>query len=71
MTQDACEHKFIYSGVKYEIQEWKLPGSGAQPIYYYDWFYCEKCLDNKYQKLNDQTDTYSSILYRATPKGTR
>lgn len=63
-----CEHKFVYGGIKYEIQNYKLAGSSAQPIFYFDWFYCEKCLENKYKKLAIETDTYSKILFNATSK---
>lgn len=63
-----CEHKFIYGGVKYEIQEWKLPGSGAQAVHYFDWFFCEKCLENRYKKLDAESDTYGKALFDATPK---
>ncbi len=63
------EHKFICGGIKYEVQDWNLPGSGARRIYYFDWFYCERCLENKYQMLDVETDTYSKILFGATPKG--
>ena len=65
------EHKFIHGGIKYEVQEWKLAGSGARPVYYFDWFYCEVCLENKYQKLEAETDSYSKVIFGATPKGSR
>ena len=64
----SCEHKFVYGGVRYEVQDWNYSGSGAKPIYYFDWFYCEKCLGDKYNSLDVETDTYSRILFGATPK---
>ncbi len=64
-----CEHKFIHGGIKYEVQEWKLPGSGARPVYYFEWFYCERCLEKRYEKLDTETDSYSKVLFGATPKG--
>lgn len=64
-----CEHEFTYGGVKYEIQEWKLPGSGAQPVYYYDHYFCRKCLEHRYERLNVTTSTYDKINFGATPKG--
>lgn len=63
-----CDHKFVHGGVKYEIQEWKIPGGGAQPVYYFDWFYCEKCLQNEYQRLAESSNTYEPIRFEATPK---
>ena len=69
MNLSDCDHKFIHGGGKYEVQEWKLPGSGAQSVYYYDWFYCERCLKDRYKELETETDTYSKILFGATPKG--
>jgi hypothetical protein len=66
-----CGHKFVHGGVKYEIQDWKLPGSGARAVYYYDWFYCERCLENKYTQLPSETSTYDKILFGATPRAPR
>lgn len=63
----TCEHKFVYGGVKYDVKNWLLPGSGAHPVHYYDWFFCEKCLFDQYQKLNHETDTYNKISFNATP----
>ena len=64
---EICEHKWIYRGVGYEVQYWKLPGSGAQPIYYYDVYFCERCLTIKTSKLNISSNTYGKILFGATP----
>lgn len=62
-----CEHKFVYGGVKYQVQEWMLPGSGAQPVYYFDWFYCEKCLERHYKRLPVESNTYQKTLFNASP----
>lgn len=63
-----CKHKFIYGGVKYHISNEKLPGSGAQYVFYFDWFYCEKCLEYEYRRLKEYTNTYQELAYNATPK---
>ena len=68
MDTNTCGHDFVYGGVRYEIQEWKLPGSGAQPIHYFDWFYCKHCLENNYQKLPTESNTYGKILFDAKPR---
>jgi hypothetical protein len=63
-----CDHKFVYAGIKYEVQDWKIPGGGSQPVWYFDWFYCEKCLENKYHRLAIERDTYEKTMFGASPK---
>lgn len=63
-----CEHKFVYGGVKYENSDRPLPGTGACARRYYDWFYCEKCLENKYKTLPHSDNTYTKVQFGATPK---
>jgi hypothetical protein len=63
-----CVHKWTYGGVKYEFSEYKCPGSGSYYVWYYDWFYCEKCAFDQYQKLPTEHDSYQHIRFNATPK---
>ena len=65
-----CEHNYVYGGVKYKISDYKLAGSGAQPVFYFDWFYCSKCAESIYKELPhfDNEHTYSNIKYNATPR---
>lgn len=63
-----CNHKFVYGGVKYEVHDWKVAGSGAHEVSYYDWFYCEKCLENRYEDLGISATSYDKIMFNATPK---
>jgi len=63
----SCDHKFVYGGVKYRRYENADLGLRAWLIYYYDWFYCERCLKQMYEKLNIKANTYEPILFNATP----
>lgn len=65
-----CEHKFIYKGAEYEVASHSLPGTGAKAIYYYEAYFCEKCLLKKHQVMpgGDGDHTYNDIKYNATPK---
>ena len=65
--KNCKQHKFIYGGIRYAIQDWKLPGSGAQPVYYFDYYFCEKCLEPKTIKLLLESNNYCDILFGATP----
>ena len=65
---DTCEHKFVYGGIKYKDGLYSLPGTGAHSREYFDWFYCEKCLENKYVELSKRGDTYS-LWFDAKPMG--
>jgi len=63
-----CQHKFIYGGVKYEIDSYPMPGTGAKCVRYCDWFYCEKCLEKRYEYKSEYSTTYDPIRFYATPK---
>ena len=64
-----CEHKFVYRGVVYSVQDHKIPGSGGQEVYYYDFYFCERCLDKKYDRLPYTSNSYDAIRLQAMPKG--
>lgn len=66
-----CEHEFRYQGVVYEIQDYKLPGSSAQPVFYYDLYYCRGCLKQEFKKLNLEGTTYGKLEYNARPKSVK
>lgn len=60
-----CEHKFVYGGIKYKIQQ--APRGGTQYVYF-DWFFCEKCLEAKLQSLDKTSPAgYTGPLFDATP----
>lgn len=68
MKDSECDHEFIFGGVRYEIKDWKLPGSNAQPVHYFTWFYCVKCRESRYIKLEPETNTYQRVLFGAVRK---
>ena len=39
-----CEHKFVKGGIKYIV----YPNGTWR---YFDWFYCERCLENQYKEF--------------------
>lgn len=61
-----CLHEYVYGGVKFRIGH-KLMGSAARAVFYYDWFYCSKCLEDKFRRLSYKTNTYEDIRNNATP----
>ena len=64
-----CDHKWIYGGIKYEIESYPLPGTGAHSVAYFDWFFCEKDPEHsRYVALGHHSDTYEKIKFNATPK---
>ena len=62
------EHNFAKEGIVYEVQNYKLPGSGACPVFYYNSFFCTICLERRYEVLPVQTSSYDKIALDATPK---
>lgn len=66
----TCEHTFVHGGVKFEYGG-RMPGSSAEWVIYYDWFFCTKCLESQYKRLSPYPgdhDSYQAIRYGATPK---
>jgi hypothetical protein len=63
-----CEHKFAYGGVRYVVEDYKLAGSNARPVIYFEMFFCEKCLYKEYHKMPGQSTTYENTKYNATPR---
>lgn len=68
-SPDECQHKFVYGGVKFKAESYAMSGTSAHARYYYDWFYCEKCLKNHYKMLSERDNTYGPVLFGATPRG--
>lgn len=64
----ACEHRFIYAGVKYTESKYTMPGSGAHERDYFDHYYCDRCLEHRYEQLPVTNNTYSPPLFSASPK---
>ncbi len=62
-----CEHLYVFAGVAFDYVG-RVPGSGANIRAYYNWFFCDKCLRNKYHRLDYSDDSYSKIQFNATPK---
>ena len=63
---NSCEHKYIYKGVAFK-KAYPIAGSSASMIYYYDSFFCEKCLEVVNKKLDFSHSSYDSIKFGATP----
>jgi hypothetical protein len=63
------EHKWVYGGICYEEGTHPLPGTGARARHYASWFYCEKCLEKRYQPLRCPNETtYDPVKFDATPR---
>jgi hypothetical protein len=64
----ACEHRYVYAGVRYADGNYNLPGSGARRRYYAHWYYCEKCLAPHVEKIQGVEDnSYLKVKFDATP----
>ncbi len=64
-------HEYSYGGVKYElVREYydpDRPDRYDENIHYFDFFFCKKCLDCRYRKLDGKTHPHS-IEAGATPR---
>lgn len=63
-------HDYRYGGVKYDLAH-KISGSDAYRVYYYDWFYCRRCLIGNYNRLEYEGSAslynVDQIKFGATP----
>ena len=70
MSEGVCEHDYRYGGVKYQFGP-QRSGGNAHNTYYYDWFYCSKCLHRRYVKLDAYSVGYkhkpNNVWFNATP----
>lgn len=64
----GCSHEFAYGGVKFEVSNRPIPGSGAYLIKYFDCYFCKKCLEKKFEQLDITHDSYQTVRFGATPK---
>ena len=65
--QTICEHEFIWGGVRYVVENYKVPGSGAYVVLYYELYFCQKCLFKNYGKLPVEGNSYENTKFGATP----
>jgi hypothetical protein len=61
-------HTWAFGGLRYEDGQSPLPGTGACPRLYFDWFYCSGCLANRYANQRAIGNTYSAPLSGALPR---
>lgn len=68
---EDCEHKYVRGGIRVAIGKYKNPEYArlvdANPVFYYTFYFCEKCLDKYYEKMGIELDTYAVIRYDALP----
>lgn len=67
---NACElgHRYAYVGVRYADGTNNLSGSGARARYYAHVYSCERCLDQRVEKIEGVEDnTYGKVMFSATP----
>jgi hypothetical protein len=62
-----CSHKYVYGGIKYKPRPQPVDFTNIHLVDYYDWFFCEKCLHNVYEKLDSVAHTNEPPMFNATP----
>ncbi len=70
MAEEKCEHHYVKDGVVYEVQDLPAPNppvADALVVYYFNSFFCAKCLNRRYEKIDFEANTYNSIRYGAIP----
>jgi hypothetical protein len=64
---DACQHNWVYGGLKWHNTGNRIAGRSAEEIDYYDWFYCSGCLQNRYRKLDIVMTNFDKVIEGASP----
>lgn len=67
MSCNPNEHKYVYQGTLYLYETYPVPGSGARGRYYFDRYYCEKCLDTQDRNRRDIGNSYTQPLPGTLP----
>lgn len=67
VLMDGCQHKYRYQGVKFTQSYNPRPGSSSHDRSYYDYWFCESCGDQRYEKLFTTDTTYEPVKFMATP----
>jgi hypothetical protein len=68
LSSSDCDHKFVYSGVRYAEGSEPLPGTGAVARYYAHVYFCERCLQERGQPIRGpHNSSYFSVQHNATP----
>lgn len=62
----GCLHSWTYGGVRYRIGD-RISGSSAHEINYFEAYYCQRCCERKFVKLEVTHDSYHAIRFGATP----
>lgn len=66
---EDCEHKYVKAGMRYLVGRYKNPEyarlANANPVFYYTFYFCEKCLNKYYEKMGLELDTYATVRHDA------
>lgn len=63
----ACDHRFVYGGLRYADGRTLRPGSGAVTTYYAHAYHCERCLEPRVEACDDNSNSYQSRKPGSTP----
>lgn len=65
----SCQHEFVYRGVVFRAMN-MLPGSSACRRFYFDAYFCRRCLMERKRGLDYQDDSHQKLKFGATPAAT-
>lgn len=68
MSNQDCEHDFVFKGIVFSYANDLLPGSGARARIYEDSYYCRKCLEHIYRNDMEIGTSYHKVEFGAIPK---
>ena len=63
-----CDHTYERGGLVYEHDYYPMPGTCAKARHYFDWFFCSKCLANRYTNERVIGNSYEHPVAGAIPK---
>lgn len=68
MSNQDCDHDFVFKGIVFHHSKDLLPGGGARERIYEDAYYCRKCLTHIYHNDREIGNSYCKVEFGAIPK---
>lgn len=65
--QEACEHLWSYTGVRFRDGSHPIPGGSARVRYYGQHYLCTRCALTRIHRLDLDEDTMKPIKFNASP----
>ncbi|UTC28272.1 hypothetical protein GURKE_02410 [Brevundimonas phage vB_BpoS-Gurke] len=63
----ACEHDYVYTGVRFKEDPYTRAGGSARDRYYAHVFHCRRCLAVRSEQIGCLGTSFDPVQFDATP----